>query len=103
MRYHFILLKTIFAPQRAVFYFFMTFLSDAGGHLDQGINLEWPYGRRLMTADIQPHFSDIIFNWVVLCNGLTKQTATVRTAAVCMASLLFLYKLLRSGSGQAAV
>ena len=22
--------------------FFMTFLSDAGGHLDQGINLEWP-------------------------------------------------------------
>ena len=42
MRYHFILLKT-FAPQRAVFYFFMTFLSDAGGHLDLGINLEWPY------------------------------------------------------------
>ena len=56
-----------------------------------------------MTADIQPHFSDIIFNWVVLCNGLTKQTATVRSAAVCMASLLFLYKLLRSGWGQAAV
>ena len=39
----FYFIKDFFAPQRAVFYFFMTFLSDAGGHLDQGINLEWPY------------------------------------------------------------
>ena len=38
----FYFIKDFFAPQRAVFYFFMTFLSDAGGHLDQGINLEWP-------------------------------------------------------------
>ena len=39
----FYFIKDFFAPQRAVFYFFMTFLSDAGGHLDLGINLEWPY------------------------------------------------------------
>ena len=39
----FYFIKDFFAPQRAVFYFFITFLSDAGGHLDLGINLEWPY------------------------------------------------------------
>ena len=38
----FYFIKDFFAPQRAVFYFFMTFLSDAGGHLELGINLEWP-------------------------------------------------------------
>ena len=39
----FYFIRDLFAPQRAVFYFFMTFLSDTGGHLDLGINLEWPY------------------------------------------------------------
>ena len=38
----FYFIRDFFAPQRAVFYFFMTFFSDAGGHLDLGINLEWP-------------------------------------------------------------
>ena len=38
----FYFIRDFFAPQRAVFYFFMTFLGDAGGHLDLGINLEWP-------------------------------------------------------------
>ena len=36
----FYFIRDFFAPKRAVF--FMTFLSDAGGHLDPGINLEWP-------------------------------------------------------------
>ena len=43
MRYHFILLETFLLLSGRYFIFFMTFLSDAGGHLDLGINLEWPY------------------------------------------------------------
>ena len=39
----FYFIRDFFAPQRAVFYFIMTFVSDVGGHLDVGINLEWPY------------------------------------------------------------
>ena len=35
----FYFIKDFFAPQRAVFYFFITFLSDAGGHLDLGIKV----------------------------------------------------------------
>ena len=42
MRYHFILLET-FCSSAGGILFFMTILSDAGGHLDLGINLEWPY------------------------------------------------------------
>ena len=38
----FYFIRDFFAPRRTVFYFFMTFLKDAGGHLDLGINVEWP-------------------------------------------------------------
>ena len=48
----FYFIKDFFAPQRAVFYFFMTFLSDAGGHLDLGINLEWPYRPQLPSNQV---------------------------------------------------
>ena len=33
----FYFIRDFFAPQRSA-----TFLSDVGGHLDLGINLEWP-------------------------------------------------------------
>ena len=42
--------RDFFTPQRAVFYFVMTFYSDAGGHLDLGINLEWPKTKRFDSA-----------------------------------------------------
>ena len=42
----FILLDFL-APQWAAFSFFMTFLSDAGGHPDLHIDLEWPYNTGL--------------------------------------------------------
>ena len=41
MRYHFILLD-IFLLLRRQYFIFYDFLSYAGGHLDLGINLEWP-------------------------------------------------------------
>ena len=37
----FYFITDFFAPQWVVFLVFMTFLSDAGGHLDLGINLAW--------------------------------------------------------------
>ena len=39
----FYFIRDIFVPQQAVFYCFMTFLSDTGVHLDLSITLEWPY------------------------------------------------------------
>ena len=37
----FYFIRDFFAPQQAVL-IFMAFFSDAGGHLDLGINLKWP-------------------------------------------------------------
>ena len=42
MRFQFDFIGDFLAPQRVVFYFFLTFLSVGGGHLDLGIYLEWP-------------------------------------------------------------
>ena len=39
----FYFIRDIFVPQQAVFYFFVTFLSDAGVHLDLSINLALLY------------------------------------------------------------
>ena len=36
----FYFIRDFFAPQRAVFYFIMTFLCDVDSHLDVGIHLE---------------------------------------------------------------
>ena len=46
MRYYFILLETFFSSVGDNL-FFMTFLSDAGGHLDLGIDFDWPHNVNL--------------------------------------------------------
>mgnify|MGYP001802824180 CR=1 FL=1 len=38
----FYFIRDFFCSSAGGILFFMTFFSDAGGHLDLGINLEWP-------------------------------------------------------------